>query len=132
MLMVRDSQLWLLIFIITAYNWHTDVYVIHRKYELSSRVKFLMFLHHVLIVTNLMVGYFFTEPTNIMIHLLLSVGVILCWLMHKGCIVSIEQSKMIDYSESDRKVLHPQDFNLILLLILPGIILDVYKIFLNK
>ena len=98
-------MLWPAIFMVTALNTHTDIFVIHRKYTLTPRQKLEMFVHHIIILTVLL-GIFFTDRKSILVHALVVAGCLVCWFMNDGCIMAQWQRSNVGYTPDDLVAIH--------------------------
>ena len=122
--------MWPAIILMSHQNYCTDIDVIHSEYDVDTKTKFLMFIHHVLIVSAI-AGMFFVNKTNIKIHILILAIELILWQIFNGCIMAILQREWINYTEEDLVRIHGateiQNSNFYLITIL-GIVLDLLKL----
>lgn len=125
-----DKRIWAAIAIMTFLNSRLDVQVIHRGYSLGPK-HILNIIIHQFIILMAILGILFVDRSSIQAHLFLLSMCVLCWIWFKGCFMYHWQLKNIPYEEMDLKRIHGTPSNQFLnfmAIVVPGIIIDLYKL----
>lgn len=126
-----DQTVLYIIGLVAILNTRTDIQVIHAKYDLSTRTKALMFLHHLLILFMIL-GVFLKTTIFIKMHLFVLLSALVCWFMcGQSCFMADWQRKSINYSEEDLRIIHKSRGKQMLEffgITIPFILIDLYKL----